>query len=516
MTDDLEWLLQKVNELRDGGVDDQEISVQLGISKIRATQENDFLLKQIYGHKLDLMSYLEKKRIPLVANAVRRGAETLREVAEITEIPYQTLYVYSRKGLLEPFKIEKLKRGRPSKNQRGLNYSSAVWEAVAAGAETSEEVAVITGASWPTVVKYREKFSFNFPRRRFSNSPYSQNAIDMYRQGSSLEEIASSLGTSPQAVQRFLHFKGILGKPHKVQYSRTKVGQKKLIRLAKKGLTLETMGSIIGVTRERVRQKISETWIYDKSGKEISLYDKWRECRFFARNEGFREEQKEEIISKIIGGLLVSKYDEASWPQKKAIEFFSKRPTSELDFGAVTKLFWRYEEARKNEEALSYKQLGEGTTFHIVTVGTILRETGLPSFIRNLDRKSTPKEKKDALRRAINVEMSSTDIAYFLDIPSHVASQNMRKYGRRPRGSFSLFSVSHLQEGVHNRLTYSLASQFYEAKDLGFSSKEIANLFDSDYRIVKHALENRREISGAIVHGLRTIFPGRKIRRPYL
>ena len=62
---------------------------------------------------------------------------------------------------------------------------------------------------------------------------------------------------------------------------------------------------------------------------------------------------------------------------------------------------------------------------------------------------------------------------------------------------------------------YKLASQIYEAQDLGFTLQEIAELTDKTKETIKKYMNKRQQIEPEIIEGLETIFD-RKFEKPYL
>ena len=131
---------------------------------------------------------------------------------------------------------------------------------------------------------------------------------------------------------------------------------------------------------------------------------------------------------------------------------------------------------------------------------------------RTFDRHPTPQNKKEALKRAIDLEMSAGDIGHFVGVAWHVAQQNMERYGRKR--DFACRPIKRLFRG--SALTYRASSQIYEAKDLDFTRDEIAELLGLDNKIVDYALRNRRKIGGKIKDALKILYPERKSNKPYL
>ena len=96
-------------------------------------------------------------------------------------------------------------------------------------------------------------------------------------------------------------------------------------------------------------------------------------------------------------------------------------------------IFDRYERAMNNGEKLSLEQLGEGLGLLLPSIGKILKRAGLEPLYGARERHTTPYEKKEALKRSHAIDMSASDIAYFLEIPTYVVWQNFRRIGERPK-----------------------------------------------------------------------------------
>ena len=131
---------------------------------------------------------------------------------------------------------------------------------------------------------------------------------------------------------------------------------------------------------------------------------------------------------------------------------------------------------------------------------------------RTFDRHPTPQNKKEALKRAIDLEMSAGDIGHFVGVERYVAQQNMKRYGRKPCVRHRPIKYFGLSQFVN----YTLASQVYEAKDLGFTREEIVELLNLDGGVVDYALRNRRKIGRKIKDALKILYPERKSNKPYL
>lgn len=157
-----------------------------------------------------------------------------------------------------------------------------------------------------------------------------------------------------------------------------------------------------------------------------------------------------------------------------------------MPYEKLVEVFRRYEKAAGTEEKMSLRELADGIAYPSL-IGYILKSTGLKPLMRpDTKRKSLlSDEEKTAIDRAFDIEMSATDIAYFIGVAHYKVQRRLSQKGKRPQYT-SLFRA-----GRGNFLTYSLADRIYEATDLGFTGDEIAYLFDTDVQLVDHAVENR-------------------------
>ncbi len=388
-------------------------------------------------------------------------------------------------------------------SQRNIAF---IWEAVAAGARGYEEVKEVTGINRKTIFELKKKGYVQIPHKKFATSSEALRVKELFYGGKSDEEIAKELDVSYRTIQSYRLDNGILRERKKyVSSVPSKVEESELVRLAKRGLSQWEIGRRFGVTRERVRQKMNDTIVRDKDGNKVCLHDLWFKSGKFYRNvNNIRERLKKEIISGIVGGVLERKYEEATWAEKKALDYLNSREAVygfSYSFETLSELFRRYETAKNKGEKLSLEKLGEGI-IPISRVGPVLRRVGLPNLNKNQERKVTPPNKKLALKNAAGTALSNSDVAYFVRVPPYVAGQSMTRYGRKS-----------------NRISdanFRLDSQIYEASDLGFSVDEIAQLLDTHESTVKASLFNRDYFSDIIIKNLRKIFPNREVDKPYL
>ena len=183
-------------------------------------------------------------------------------------------------------------------------------------------------------------------------------------------------------------------------------------------------------------------------------------------------------------------------------------------------IFEKYEDAQKNGQKLSLRELAEGSSYHFVQVGKILNAVGVSPMIRGDDVKQrvvTPKYKKEAIKRSVNVEMSSTDIAYFLGVQSYAVGNNILNWGLREKKQISFKSIKEFgSRENHKALTYRLASEIYDALDrCKFNSQETAEVLDTSPKIIEYALKHRNEIEPVILNSLKILYNDANINEPY-
>ena len=145
-------------------------------------------------------------------------------------------------------------------------------------------------------------------------------------------------------------------------------------------------------------------------------------------------------------------------------------------------------------------------------VGRILRRVGLETMFRTLDRHCTPQWKKEAIKRVYNSKVPSADIAYFLDLEPHVVVQNHARLRRKIKVKYSLY---HNSREKGKALNYRMASQVYEAEDLGFNREEIRQLLDLGPKVAQYAFDHKTKIVPVIVRLLQVLYPEEKITTPY-
>ena len=242
--------------------------------------------------------------------------------------------------------------------------------------------------------------------------------------------------------------------------------------------------------------------------KRTNQYKKWKATK---KSE---EQQRKVLIGNIIKTAKQHSYNKSDRIEQKTFEFFTNTSKSKITYDTIKIIYIRYFEAKGQGKKLSLAKLGKGTGLYNSEIGKILSKTGLEPLYGKKVRHMTSQWKKDAIKRAFPLDVNPPDIAYFLELPEHIIYQSMKMIGPRPKRQE--FIAKPLANTGLPDLTYRLASQIYEAKDLKFKTQEIAELLNTKKIIVDHMLKNETIISLKILDILKTLYPEKNITTPYI
>ena len=376
-------------------------------------------------------------------------------------------------------------------------------KAYAGEGKTAEEICKLLNLSKPTVMNYGRFIGVKLipsktgKERRAERARATLNLIVRgLEEDKGIEEIAHDLGYSPSALHKIVNSDGT-----SVKEIKKKVLEEKI----KTGLEMEKgydeIADELGCSTNRVRQVANQFGYNHRAMKERKL--------------NFVQD-----ISSIIRNAALQKAYGASWAFGKALEYamtYSKggnrRYPIDKKFPMLFSLFSRYQNAFQKGEKRSLEELADEAGFSFTYVGIILKRSGLEPLYGGRERHLIPEEKIEAIKRSLDLEVSDPDIAYFIGVPSYVIANYLVKHGKN-KGGKNHPVKSFSNPTVH--LTHKRASQVYEAQDLSFGQKEIEEVLGLDSRAVSYALEHRKEVELRIIKALQTIYPARKISRPYL
>ncbi|MCH7567955.1 MAG: hypothetical protein IIA87_00905 [Nanoarchaeota archaeon] len=374
--------------------------------------------------------------------------------------------------------------------------------------KTRKEILEELGASQYTLKVLLEGIGARLVPKRYHHYAKIRNAMD--NGAKTRKEIAKVTGLSYNTVSIVVK-EGAIGNIYLGRIKKTRAD-----RLIGRGLSFGQIAERAGVSRSTVLRYVNIS----------NQREKWRESREGYKNapkiKAQKEREEDEERIGVVRGLIRSVQDNSlkkldedeEWAARKALAVRGRHPFYEV--GKLYTIFVRYREAEKREYKLSLEELGEGTGIWFPQVGRFLKEAGLSPLYGKRDRHATPAEKKEAIRRSVYVEMPYLDIDYFLGLPALVVNNNIRGGGLRDKRPDTKPWIKSF--GIRSNLgtlNYRLASQVYEAQDLGFSVSETMELLDSGNELVNYALENRGEISDKIVGALEVMYPDRDISKPY-
>lgn len=253
-------------------------------------------------------------------------------------------------------------------------------------------------------------------------------------------------------------------------------------------LPLDAMGKKIGSTREFIRFYLKAT----------GQHKQWKENRKNSKKPYFFN------IVQILNEAVDKKAKGKGFAYQKAVEYV--RSLKHIVSGGIPsrsdhliQLFERYERAINSGEKVSLQKLGEGLFEYPSTISRILKRVGLEPLYGTMKREVVQQDKRELINRAFYSDMSAPDIAYYLQVKCYNVYDNFKKKEKRKNVINSL-----APGGIH--LPNRLASQIYEAEDLGFKPEEIEDLLDAKEKILHYALENRGILETSIIGRLKFLF----------
>ena len=413
-----------------------------------------------------------------------------------------------------------------------------IQEAILQGHDSPKSLAQFFGINYQTAIEWQDKFGFCFMSGEYRTIFRLTEAAkkDLTIQETSRKTDLSQSHIRSMKYKHKIPFKEFLVEQKttktqsEVDSDRLKINlqkyradkddkkykkEKLFYRLIKRGLTLEQIGDKLGVTRERIRQKIIET----------DQYESWRLGRYFYKYKYKKEERDLEtemarvvdILHKRVQQQINSIDETTQWAEKRANEYklSMKKSLSDENFPPtipyekLLEVFKCYREAQLKVEKISFDDISKRAGFKSASLSKrILNRVGLQSLNWQVEEmRRLSEEQKKMVERSASLEMNNHDRAYFMNLPEHIPAQYGIKGKRIVLKRFS---------SKEHRLNYRLASQIYEAQEAGFNREEIVELFDTFPRTVDYSLEHKDEIAPKIIEALNILYPEKNYTRPYL
>lgn len=303
-----------------------------------------------------------------------------------------------------------------------------------------------------------------------------------------------------------------------------KIIETNLEKLIKEGKNTSEIAKIMKITWQGVHY-ILKRYGFEEFYKEAQI----------KKEEENKTNKKEEIKNKqILVNLIYQRTlqlaEKESFGARKAIEYMINRNNTNINYLSPTEnlskyrysytelktIFDRYNEAQQKRIKLSLEEIVEGLDIDPMGASRILKKSGLEPMYGTRERSSpTSKEKVVAIKRAYSTDLSYSDIGYFLSIPHYICIQRSKKYRGLKKPIKIWYNTQNNKKGIEVYLSYSLASQIYEAQDLGFNEQETSYLLDTKDFAVEYALEHRNEIEPRLINYLKILYNSPRHNNPY-
>ncbi len=325
------------------------------------------------------------------------------------------------------------------------------------------------------------------------------------------EDVAEEIGVPIKTLRIYANHNCIKLPPFRDQsnrYSARRDSRKD--ELIKEGLKLEAIAHRFGITRERIRQYILVT-------RQHEIWEHAKEQR------RYYEKQRDKMLGILINQIETAGLRNASVGEKlsyeKAIKYLANKKWHGIYFDELFSIYNDYFTFKERGEKVPLSWFAKKYDRWESVIGRIFKNVGLKPLVKEPAKKrvATPKFKKQALERSVEVELSNRDISYFLkvsiDIPRFFFNDYYKgdKKRRVVKSSIKRFGLLKM-----DTLYYRTASEIYEAKDADFRKEEILELCEINDEVYNYALKHKKEIADQIMRNLRIMFPNKPVTKPYV
>lgn len=275
----------------------------------------------------------------------------------------------------------------------------------------------------------------------------------------------------------------------------------------RRGLSLTELGGNFDFTAEFSRRLINN----------YGYHKVWRKSRENFKNHPVNNEllRGRNEINNYLRANLNNRLgsENVSWTERKLVQYTFNRVRIKgpglIPIDKVSIILERYHQAKINGRKLTYKEAGKDTGLLEPDTRRILNSLDCPSLNWTaIYRPRLTEKQREAHCKAGEIEMSIADIAYFSERSEGLCARHIENSSNRMR------TIKHFGHKEPN-LTHRLASQIYEARDLGFSNGEIQDLFKVPANLVNYAFEDMGKIVKPIFQVLRLFNPDKDITKPY-
>ncbi len=282
----------------------------------------------------------------------------------------------------------------------------------------------------------------------------------------------------------------------------------------------KSLGEIVreeGVSRQAVHQYLKQTnQLEDWREKRKQRRETSRKEKEVREQEESQREALEIRLIHLLKAYAVKTAYRQSWAHGKTEEVmqsYRRRDERAISREKLFGLFTLYECALHEGKKISLNDLGRSCGPKEFLVSHLMQRANLNPMYGGKPFKKRNQASTAALIKVSKKRMPNQDIGYFFDLSHHAIYFRFKNAGYSPKAGKPLKSFGF---DPKEYLTYRLASQIYEAQDLGFKPNDIAILLDAGKRAVEYALAKRKTIAPVIVYALIARYPNVVITAPYL
>ncbi|HLD11978.1 MAG TPA: hypothetical protein VJB87_00105 [Candidatus Nanoarchaeia archaeon] len=235
------------------------------------------------------------------------------------------------------------------------------------------------------------------------------------------------------------------------------------------------------------------------------LKDLWKEAKVERRR---REEESKQGVVNATAVLAASHREHASLAEQYAIQYMERcRWYPSIDREKILAFFEIYVLLREQGGKMSVKKIAEEVGLSAINVNRILDRLDLPTVGYRRNHVASRVETRERDQRIVQAYgskvLSVGAIAYF----------EKMTYANVTR----IIYKSHQSAGrIEWHVEQSVASQVFEALDVGFVRGDLGNLLDVSAGEVDFAIAHRDELASRLVDGLRVLKQNPLIDKPYL
>jgi predicted transcriptional regulator len=434
------------------------------------------------------MSILEERILKIIC--LRNSKKDTQEIAEELQLePYQilndevdarqkirrarqeNLIVFIEELDKNPALIDYIKEyiREPPVLTRDERYER-IQTALEHGVYRMDALRLLVGYSLSTLykLKYEQEIDISAELRKNLN----EKIIKLHKDGISIEGIVAETHSSLNKVRRCL----------------MRIDTVKRDALVCQGLSIPKIADAEGVTKQAISQYIKIT----RQRKA------WKQ----KRKEAQQTEQARNAFMNLLNNKACKMVRMADWAGARTEEYMQVRTRAPRE--KVHKVYDEYHQAKIKGEKPSYRQLAKKAGCNFTYVMGLLHFAGLKPLYTEYHECETPVQTMIQISRT---GLTPPDIAYFCGMSENGVRLRFSEAGFRQRRNNTKLNKS------MPKLTYRLASEIYEAADLGFAYDEISELLDARINVVEYAMRRRRELAPTITAALRLMYPD--CRKPY-